>query len=125
MTTEARFPKKRPDGSFSVELSFGMKGTLNSHRIAAWLADWSATNSEWVREWRGAAHAVVETDVLRWSDAYVRGPTITSITTEGIVIRLDARPDAPFWKDWMVRLIEDFVSEFPELKFEGAVESCE
>ncbi len=116
----AKFPTKRPDGSFSLELRFRTQQAVEDEIVQRWVSNWVGTNQVWIRVWRGPKRQVMQTDVLRWFDNFSHEPSIIAVTTETLLLRLDAIAGAIFWKDWMVRLIEAIIAEFPALVFEGA-----
>ncbi len=115
-----KFPALRSDGSFSLELIFHTEEAVDYARVVAWLSTWSTANYEWIREWRGAMHQVVKTDVLLWSRTFSRRPNVAVVTDDSVIIRLDVMPGAAFWKDWMVKLVEETVAKFDCLVFTEA-----
>lgn len=115
----AKFPRRRPDGSFSVEVSFKTQHEVDRADVEQWLREWMEANAEWVREWRtGADWAVVETEYLRWSDAFARTPSVATVGRDAIVLRLDATPRAAFWRDWLAKLAGAMAVAYPGLTFE-------
>ena len=117
----AKFPKRSDDGSFCIDLHFEADTPIDATEVECWLTEWSSTNQEWLREWRSMAdREVVKTDVMRLTDAFVREPWVSSSGEKSISVRLHGGPLAPFWKDWMAKLVQDMVRNFTTLKFRGA-----
>ncbi len=103
----ARFPHRKDDGSFSIQLDFESQATVESGRVDDWLRQWLADNSPWIRLWRGAEGKVVKRDTMRFMDAFLREPKCILSKRGCVIIQLDGRSTDLFWKDWMVRMIED------------------
>ena len=116
----AKFPARRPDGTFSIELLLESDHPLDREAVEDWLTRWCSANREWVRKWHGPGHQIVKTDMLRLSDAFIRDPWLEALTGNAISFRLEGTAEAPFWKDWMVKLVEDATESFPGLEFERA-----
>ena len=76
-----------------------------------WVTQWVRTASPWIRTWRSASSERKE--ALVWSDAYDGDPAIETDAAEVVELKLRGRPDAPFWKDWMIRLVDAFCQAHP------------
>jgi len=115
-----KFPRKRADGSFSVELIFSASSRLDGS-VSDWLSGWTGLNEEWVRDWKsGNPFVVVKSETLRWSDEFEGPPVLLAESSEGLRLRLDAKSGSTYWKDWLVRLVEALIAAFPQLRFDGA-----
>jgi len=121
----ARFPRKRQDGTFSVDVVFASAAPPSRGEVVEWLQEWISSNGVWIREWRGAGDQVVQTDTLRFAEAFLANPRPVQWGDGEYVVRLDGTSVAPFWKDWMVRLVGDVTARFPALTFQTARDSQE
>ncbi len=117
----AKFPRRRPDGSFSLNLRFASNGHADSQEVIdQWLSKWASSNDKWIRKWQsGHPLSVVETEVLEFSAAYVRAPRLAERSERSITIRLDSTPEAVYWKDWYAKLVLDFIVAFPQFSQDG------
>ncbi len=121
----AKFPRKRHDGTFSVEIVFASTAPPRREEVEAWLQEWISSNGVWIREWRGAEDKVVQTETLRLAEAFLSNPRPSRWDDGEYVVHLDGASVAPFWKDWMVNLIGDVTARFPALTFQTARDSQE
>ncbi len=120
-----RFPERRPDGSFSVEIIFGLKGAPGSDlsiRVADHLRAWTVTNAVWRREWSDG-----RVENLRFEDEFFGAPCPVRIDATGMfAVRLDAKPTAKWWKDWIVlRVVKELREAFPELGDVGSIKGVD
>ena len=113
----AKFPKWRGDGTFSIELLLSMAEPPPGEILDIWLHEWSQRNGTWVRSWQGAAGKIVAKDTLQLLEAFQREPYRVASSEPFMVIRLDGTTSAPFWKDWLARLVKEVTAEFPGLTF--------
>jgi hypothetical protein len=105
------FPLLRQDGTFDIRLDFFLEHPVERDAVNQWLASWVQRNDPWEREWRGAGGEVVQIDCLRFFDSFLTVPQCISIYASCVSIRLNGRGSDAFWKDWMVRLIEEIVGD--------------
>lgn len=104
-----RFPKRRADGSFDVNVRL-KNVEASPSAIDAWLKAWSERNANWERLWSGPDP---EVEHLRFSDEFFGPPTFHREQEREPTIRLRCRPDAKLWKDWMVKLTGEFCDAYP------------
>lgn len=116
----AKFPKRRSDNSFGIDVLFDSDGAVSAASLDAWLRQWTTANQDWIRKWEGPAGQVVQVDEMRFFEAFTTTPWVSSWSADSLTVRLEATPEAPFWKDWMAKLVQDMVQVFPCLKFRGA-----
>ncbi len=116
------FPHVRQDGTFDIVLEFSSDRPVERDVVDDWLASWLQANDPWERNWIGAGGEVVKVDRLRYADAFVAAPRIISVAASAISIELIGWGASAYWKDWMVRLIEEAIKDL-ELKFDRAVDS--
>jgi hypothetical protein len=121
-----KFPKKRVDGSFCVELALPV---VTSHpdellqRVQQWAVSWRQANEVWVRDWKSTAG---EKEHLNYDSEFKQAPKPVSRTSSELRIQLEAKPSAKWWRDWMVlRLINDLKLAFPEIQTGGMVKNCD
>lgn len=103
-----RFPKRASDGTFSVLVTFQVSpgGAPPGEDLSRWLRAWSERNAKWPGE--GGVFA----------DTFLRPPApVQSAPDDQVWIRLDATADAPYWKDWLVKLVRDIHEAMPDLVF--------
>lgn len=114
------FPRKRTDNTFSVDvvLEADMPAESLDAELAPWLREWSTRNKEWTRIWEGQD---VTTETLSFDRAFASPPRIVDAKGNRIVIRLDATASATeqFWKDWLVRLVEEISGAFPSVRLKS------
>ena len=112
------FPRRDGDGTFVVRILFAVSGA--DDRLPAlvrdYLSAWIAANRTWTRIWRSD---VIEVEQLVFERDFQQDPTLER-SEDGSVLSvvLRGRAEALRWKDWAVRLVEELVSVFRELKFE-------
>lgn len=114
----ARFPMLRPDGSFCVEVVLRTKSAHDdrlTYRLNIWLQNWVSSNRYWcfLNEQRD------------YFDEFYAAPAVISLKEREIRIRLQGKPSAKWWKDWLaLRIIEELKAEFSEIGEVGAIENC-
>ncbi len=123
-----KFPKRRPDGSFCVVVSFvvGTKDESLPGRIQQWLTEvWVPSNTTWLRDWKtGPGLSVERRELLRYSDEFLSPPTVTSSVDTEIRVQLHGKdPQRKLWKDWLVSRI--LKAQFPEVDDFLSVTNCE
>jgi hypothetical protein len=117
----SRFPKRRPNGSFTVDALFDMGAEADIAEVGAWLDAWSAKNAMWVREWKGAGQKI-ETETLRLSNDFSRPPYCVDSERSGLTIRLEGTKDGKHWRDWFARLVQDLRTSFPTVRLRAVVD---
>jgi hypothetical protein len=114
-----KFPKRRADGAFCVEITL----LVNTHdleglaaRITSWMDQWTQGNRYW------NCFGVV----LDFFDDFVRPPICVKHTSESLILRVEGRPDSKkSWRDWIVlRLLKDLQEEFHEITAVESFANC-
>ena len=122
--SEVRFPKRREDGTFCVEVTLAVQtaepeGLL--HRVRAWASRWIEVNRVW--EWKWDTGGAEE---LHYEREFGSGPEPVSCTTTELRMRLEGLPTAGRWKDWIVwRIVPELKAAFPEVQDVCGVKDCE
>ena len=106
------FPKRRNDGTFEILISIEVSSKIPN--LKGWVTEWVRTASPWNRTWSSGFSE--RTEVLAWNDAYETGPTIETNTDELVELKVRGRAAAPFWKDWMVRFVDELCRAHPGSK---------
>ncbi len=125
MSEKIRFPKRRPDGSFCIEVSIPIstnepEGFLG--RVQDWFTQWVEANQIWTRKWEPTGRI----EELSYLQEFKREPQVISCDSTELKIRLEGQPSAKWWKDWMVtRILADLKAAFAEIKGVGHVRDCE
>jgi len=116
--TEARFPKRRDDGSFTLVARFAASETDMSvvDLVRDYVSAWTRANRAWVRIWRSD---VIQEERLEFLAEFSSDPRV-EVGDDGhrLSIVLEGRPSAGRWKDWAVFLVDELSRVFPEIKFE-------
>ena len=113
------FPIRRADGSFDLHIVFESP-QADRAELQRWLSNWSEKNSSWKRVWTGGGKQ--ETEVLTFSEEFFAPPSLENRQKGEISVLLRVRPQARWWKDWMVRLTQAMCDAFPGIthsKFES------
>lgn len=98
----ARFPGRRPDGSFDLLLQFRFDvdaGVLND-----WLKRWTVENSTWRHEWVGRR---IRVEIWDWNDDFLSGLSWEFRDGNSVAFRVSVRPESKRWKDWGVKLVRE------------------
>ena len=116
---EIKFPKKRADGSFCVEIALRVdtddaEGLVA--RITSWLEEWTQKNRYW--NWFE--------EKLDFLNDFTGPPTCAKRSPESLVVRVEGTPQfTKWWKDWIgFRLLKDLQKQFPEITAVQDVENC-
>jgi hypothetical protein len=115
----AKFPARRADGSFCVEIGVQMSGDVKVDlvpRIHAWISDaWMPEHKTWTREWKtGSNLATNHVQLLQYDDEFLAPPEVAAGSNSELQLRLRGKKTAKFWKDWLVsRLVPDLKAAFP------------
>jgi hypothetical protein len=119
MTVQS-FPRRKPDGSFCVEVVLRVKATdlrAQERSIEAWARNWLTRNRYW--DWKLAGRC------LDYFDDFSREPFHVRCTVDTVSFRLEGRPSARWWKDWLAfRIVEDLRAALPEVKDLLTVTNC-
>jgi hypothetical protein len=110
-----QFPKRRPDGTFTVRVHFTGDVIPRAAEIERWLHQWVSVNGTWDRLWEGKAP---RQEQLQFLDTFLRPPYLLANDERGFDVGLDSGTSAVWWKDWMARLVKDASSEF-RVSFSG------
>ena len=116
----AKFPNRRPDGSFCVEVTLGKNvGQVepSADQVNAWLERWAQANRIWTTSPYGPKES------LDFFDEFAEIPTCVAGESGRLLLRLQGRPEATRrWKDWLVlKFLSDLRIAFEgKLAFEGA-----
>jgi hypothetical protein len=111
-----RFPKRRLDGSFCIELPFAIvtnDPVVLISRINAWIEEWVRTNRFWENN---LAHG--EGGVLDFYDEFARPPYCVTADSGSLFLRVEGCAGAKkWWKDWIAsRLMPDLRVAFKEVQ---------
>jgi hypothetical protein len=115
----AKFPDRKPDGSFCVDVGVQIIGNLDEDlapRVQAWINDvWMPQHTTWSREWQtGSNLTTTRVQLLHYSDEFSAPPEIAAGPASELKFRLRGKKTAKFWKDWLVtRLMPDLREAFP------------
>ncbi|GGA39957.1 hypothetical protein [Dyella nitratireducens] len=119
--THPKFPTRKHDGSFCVEV--GLRIHLDDStpdiaaRIQSWFNDdWISRNKTWTRTWASGPNLATKRDeVLSYSDEFLAIPEVEEAGAE-LRIRLFGARTARFWKDWLVsKIAPDLKAQFPQV----------
>ena len=107
---EITLPKKRPDGSFCIEIALRVNtddAKVLAAGITSWLEDWTQKNRKWT--WFD--------QTLDFFNDFSRSPICTERSPEYVVVRVEGTPKfTKWWKDWIVlRVLEDLQGQFHEV----------
>jgi hypothetical protein len=115
--TEARFPKRRDDGSFVVFVRFSTSDDAISSLVVDYLKAWVRANKTWIRIWRSDS---IEEERLEFDSEFLSLPRVETDPEGGFLrVVLEGRPSATRWKDWAAFMVGDLSKTFPELQFIG------
>ena len=125
MNEKIRFPKRRIDGSFCVEVTFPVVTTNCEEllwRVKTWATEWIKANQVWTRKWEPGG----QEEELYYDQEFKSGPQPISCILNELKIRLEGQPSAKWWRDWLVsRIIHDLKEAFTEIQSGGDVKNCE
>ena len=110
-----KFPKRRNDGSFSVEVILSIQANDPKEflsRVQQWLEQWVQSNRHWK-----TALAASAGGVLDFFDEFTGPPSCVLKGTNALSLRVQCRPNArTWWKDWLVlRILKDLQEKFIEV----------
>ena len=111
-----KFPERRPDGSFSVEITLRVNSKQPDVLVASvnsWLGQWVHAN----RFWKFSHHPESSDGVLDFLRDFTGPPSCIARGTDFLALRLEGRPETKgAWKDWLVlRLLKDLTATFVEI----------
>lgn len=122
--SKVNFPKRHPDGSFCIDVSFSV-ATENyqelSKAIVSWATEWAGANTVWLRRWEPTG----KTEELRYADEF-KGPLTPVFCDAGrLTVRLQGQPAAQWWRDWLVsRIIPELKQSFSEIRDGVEIKDC-
>ncbi|MCA9266645.1 MAG: hypothetical protein KDA60_22460 [Planctomycetales bacterium] len=113
-----KFPRLRPDGSFSIVAVYRFNGDREAiaESVATWIHDWLRRKDPWIRRW-----STGETETLIFSHEFSEAPRLVNAGNETIQIEFEGRPGSRWWKDWIGRFTHDLVEEHPGI---ASFDSC-
>jgi hypothetical protein len=117
-----RFPRRRPDGSFCVEvtLSTSSNDEEPGRRIQKWWDEvWIPADTTWtIIKKTGPGLSVVLPELHLFADEFAAPPKVISCRDFEFRFQLVGKdPARKFWMDWLVRrLIRDLRTGFPEIR---------
>jgi len=117
--SKVKFPKRRPDGSFCVEVVVPVATTDPEKllpRVSEWATRWVNSNRLWVRQWKSGENLrEVQPEELHYDAEFESGPRAT-YDSGFLKLRFEGRSSAKWWKDWLVlRFLPDLKQSFPEI----------
>jgi hypothetical protein len=103
------FPRRRPDGSFTIHATFSTSNLSQLPQIRLFVDSWIKANDPWSTQTPG----FIPDDQLAFSQAYF-GPPNMEIHDDGSRFTLvwEGRPQSTRWKDWLVYLAHDICDAF-------------
>src|SRR5215470_7253138 len=114
----ARFPHRRDDGSFCVEIFLRFESEAPeqlSTRISTWLRVWVGRNQ----------HSTWFAEDVAYEDEFAGQPSDVELGDGVLRFRMECQPNARWWKDWLVvGLLTDMQREFVEIKGVEKIGSC-
>jgi hypothetical protein len=121
-----RFPKRKPDGSFCVEVVFRVNSNeLDAlmSRVALWLEEWVRTNRFWKI---GFAHPEAPDGMFDFLRDFAGPPTCSANGPDLICLRFEGRSGSKrAWRDWLaMRLSKELRGAFPEITALEDVRNC-
>jgi len=118
----ARFPERRPDGSFDMLMEVGMPPSLTVHALQAWLVRWADERAAWERRWESAG--TTERELVRFADDFFGAPTCEP-RDRGAVVRCRVRPGSKMWRDWGAKLFQELQKEHEGVVLVGITAATE
>ena len=121
--SKVRFPKRRDDGSFCVEVTLVVQAAEPEallRGVQAWSSGWAETNQVWNWKWDTGGE-----EELLYGREFKREPKPVSCTSTELKIQLEGQPSAERWKDWLVfRIIPELKAAFAEVQDVSSVKDC-
>lgn len=123
--TAQKFPKRRRDGSFCVEViaktNIATASSL-AERVNTWVARWIQKNRYW--NWELAKFE--RKPPLDFFEDFVAPPECSVASADSIRLRLECRPAAKkLWRDWLVlRFLHDLLPAFQEITSVEKIRDC-
>ena len=111
-----KFPKRRPDGSFCVELYLSIvtdDPSALAFQMTAWIEEWVRVNRNWE-----CPMAKNVGGAFDFYDEFIRPPHCVIGSSGSLFLRVEGRPGAgEWWKDWILsRLMVDMLAVFKEIQ---------
>jgi hypothetical protein len=130
--TSVKFPRRKQDGTFCVEVGLQISSddiaTDVAAQIQVWFDEtWMSANKTWIRPWSsGPDFATKREQVLSYSDEFLAPPEVRAKGDAELCIKLLGAGTAKFWKDWLVLKIgHDLKKQFPEVGELLYIRDCE
>jgi len=119
-----RFPRRRSDGSFCVEVLFRVTSSqLESipSRITDWADEWVRANRHWKFK-----HPESRDSGLDFLRDFTGPPKCFAVHPGLISIRFEVQPESKkAWKDWLgFRFVKELRQAFPEITALEKVRNC-
>lgn len=127
----AKFPARKADGSFCIEIGVRMAGDLSVDavpRIQQWISGvWMPHHMTWTREWRtGSNFATSKEQILNYSDEFAAPPEVSLGPASELRLRLKGNKTAKFWRDWVAsRIVPDLKEAFPGVEDLLYIRNCD
>lgn len=110
---KVRFPARRKNGTFAVDVVVRVPNA-DSVRMGEWLEWWVTSNATWY--WGSEPDSSIEGSgrLLELSSTFDPPPRVQAADgdTDVVRIRLFGTREAPFWRDWVAKLLHDAGGEF-------------
>jgi hypothetical protein len=120
----AKFPKKRPDGSFCVEVTLRVSTKTPeqlANQVQLWLEQWVQVNREWK-----TPLAASTGELLSFFDEFTGPPTCFLKDPNSLCLRVEGRPNmGRWWRDWLIlRVLKDLKANFSEVTAVESFTNC-
>ena len=121
--SEVRFPKRREDNSFCVEVTLAVH-TVEPEELLRRVQDWSSRWMEANRVWEPQRDAENMGQLL-YGQEFKTEPIPVSCTRTELKLRLEGQPSAERWRDWLVlRIIPGLKAAFTEIQDVSGMKDC-
>jgi hypothetical protein len=116
-----KFPKRRADGSFCVQISLQTDApdpAQLANRINSWFCEWAQANRYW--------HTKFSNVSPDFFDQFIEAPSCIVSGDGFLYLRIEGKADAKkWWKDWMILRIMPAVREaFKEITGFEKISNC-
>jgi hypothetical protein len=123
---QPRFPNRRPDGSFCVEVTLRVESAEIEpfvSRLTAWLNDWAKANRYWKP---GFSHPESRDGVFDFQRDFTGPPSCSTQVANLVRLRLEGRPESKrTWKDWLcMKLLPELRRVFAEIRAIEKIQDC-
>ncbi len=119
-----RFPRRRTDGSFCVDVAFDLRGEPQTagSRAEEWLKEWVGENRVWPMRRLSTGGARMER--YDYMDDFLGAPCVV-VAPDSVILRFEGKPGARKWKDWVARIITELSRDVPEMGEVKSILNCE